>query len=198
MLGTVSLVSSSSSSSADWKPTPEVLERPVGVPKDCVAPPNCTVALGRGWLLGLPGPPGVAKACVLRGAGTDLAAGAPGVANCTVGAGAAGLALPPPAVFKGIVGAGGGVPPVAFGAIGGLGAVGAFFAVGGLGAAGGLGGAPAAGVDFRVTRTVSFFKGTADVFFIGLGGFGGFGGCSSDSLIRSKWGRPGRTLPVGH
>jgi len=193
ILGTIPLVSSSSSSSTDWKPTPEVLERPVGVPKDCVAAPNCTVALGRGWLLGLPGPPGVAKACVLRGA--DLAAGAPGVANCTVGAGLAGLAIPPPAVFKGIVGAGGGAPPVAFGAIGGLGAVGAFFAVGGLGAAGGLGGPPAAEVDFRVTRTVSFFKGTADVFFIG---FGGFGGCSSDSLIRSKWCRPGRTLPVGH
>jgi hypothetical protein len=56
--------------------------------------------------------------------------------------------------------------------------------------AGGLGadGAFAAGtlpvVAFKVTRTVSFFKGTADVFF---NGFGGFGGWLSLIGIGNRW-----------
>ena len=43
-----------------------------------------------------------------------------------------------------------------------------------LGDAGDFGALPlSSGVAFNVTRTVSFFKGTAEVFFIGFGGLGG-------------------------
>ncbi len=90
-----------------------------------------------------------------------------------------------PCVFKGIVGAGAGglgAPP-AVGAGGGVGAEGAVLrgivgaGAGGFGApavGAGAGGAGAAeGSAFKVTRTVSFFNGTADVFFIGVGGLGG-------------------------
>jgi hypothetical protein len=58
--------------------------------------------------------------------------------------------------------------------------------VGGFGAlgAGGPGALdPSSSVAFKVTRTVSFFKGTLDVFFIG---FGGFGGSLSESLIGNR------------
>jgi hypothetical protein len=41
------------------------------------------------------------------------------------------------------------------------------------GAGGGVGAPPGAGSGLRVTRTVSFFKETAEVFFIGAGAFGG-------------------------
>lgn len=44
---------------------------------------------------------------------------------------------------------------------------------GGFGAAGVSAAGTLSVVAFKVTRTVSFFKGTAEVFFVGLGGFGG-------------------------
>ena len=77
----------------------------------------------------------------------------------TNGAGAVGAAGAP-AVFKGIVGAGG---------AGGAGAAPE------VGAGGGVGAPAEAGSALRVTRTVSFFKETAEVFFIGIGGGGGAG-----------------------
>ncbi len=75
--------------------------------------------------------------------------------SAIVGAGAGVIgAAGAPAVLKGMVGAGGaGAPPV--------------------GAGGGVGAPTEAGSAFRVTRTVSFFKETAEVFFIGVGAFGG-------------------------
>ena len=102
----------------------------------------------------------MAGAVVWRGTvagpeGAPGAVGAPGVRNAIVGAGDGTLGAAG-AVFNGIVGAG----------AGGRGAP-AVGAGGGVGAPGTLGSA------FRVTRTVSFFKGTADVFFIGVGGLGG-------------------------
>ena len=94
------------------------------------------------------------------------AAAPPGAFNCTVGAGAAGLGAlgAEPAALSGMVGAGAG------GALG-VGAAGAS-AVG------------ASSPAFKVTRTVSFLSGTADVFFIGLGGLGG---CLSSSLMAKNW-----------
>ena len=69
-----------------------------------------------------------------------------------------------PGVLKGMVGAGaGGLGAPAVGAGGGVGAEGAVL----------RGMVGAGGSAFKVTRTVSFFKGTADVFFIGVGGLGG-------------------------
>jgi hypothetical protein len=130
----------------------------VGAPRACVACPSCTVAFGRAAVAGAPG---MSRGCVLRG--EDFGAErAPGVLSCTVGAGAGAFGAPGAdgdAVFKGMVGAG----------AGGLGAAGAP-----LSPAGTL-----SVVAFRVTRTVSFFKGTAEVFLVGLGGFGG----SLESLI---------------
>lgn len=58
-------------------------------------------------------------------------------------------------------------------AVGGLGADGAAGAEGALGAVGAAGAAGAgASSAFKVTRTVSFFNGTAEVLVIGFGGFG--------------------------
>ena len=127
-----------------------------------MAGPSCTVAFGRA---AVPAP--VASCSVFSGEdfGTD---GAPGVRSCTVGAGAGALGTPGAdgaADLNGMVGAG----------AGGLGADGVF-------AAGTL---PV--VAFKVTRTVSFFKGTADVFFNGFGGFGGFGGWLSLIGIGNRW-----------
>ena len=90
------------------------------------------------------------RAIVGAGAGADGAAGAPAVFKGIVGAGGAG-ADGAPAVFKGIVGAGGA----------------------GATAAGGVGASVCAVSGLRVTRTVSFFKETAEVFFIGAGALGG-------------------------
>ena len=83
----------------------------------------------------------------------------------------------PAAVLRGIVGAGAGAfggPTVAAGAVG----VGGLVAAGGFGGptvglgAAGAGGAPVGEADgasaaFRVTRTVSFFRGTLEVCFEG-------------------------------
>lgn len=90
------------------------------------------------------GPPGVAGAGAVLRAIVGAGAGADGAD------GAAGA----PAVFKGMVGAGGAGAPAD-------------------GAGGGVGAPPGAGSGLRVTRTVSFFKETAEVFFIGAGAFGG-------------------------
>ena len=87
--------------------------------------------------------------------GAPGVAGAGAVLRAIVGAGAgADGAAGAPAVFKGMVGAGGAGAPAD-------------------GAGGGVGAAPGAGSGFRVTRTVSFFKDTAEVFFIGAGALGG-------------------------
>lgn len=90
------------------------------------------------------GPPGVA------GAGAVLRA----IVGAGAGADGAGGAAGAPAVFKGMVGAGGAGAPAD-------------------GAGGGVGAPPGAGSGLRVTRTVSFFKETAEVFFIGAGALGG-------------------------
>jgi len=89
--------------------------------------------------------------------GTPGPVAAPGVRRAIVGAGA-GVFGAAGALFKGMVGAG----------VGGRGAP-------ALGDGGGVGAPEALSSAFRVTRTVSFFKGTADVFFIGAGGLGGGG-----------------------
>ena len=87
-------------------------------------------------------------------------AGAGAVLSAIVGAGAGAVgAAGAPAVFKGIVGAGG---------AGGAGAAPE------VGAGGGVGAPAEAGSALRVTRTVSFFKETAEVFFIGVGALGGW------------------------
>ena len=116
------------------------------MPSGAVGVWSCTVAFGRAIVGGEPAPPGriapvgadVAKRIV--GAGDMV--GAPAVRKGMVGAGAGGRGGPP-------VGVGG--PPGTGGLTGG--------AIGTV-AEGTAGGASAA---FKVTRTVSFFRGTLDV-----------------------------------
>ena len=118
------------------------------------------------------------------GAGALLPIVPPAVLRATVGAGAGAEDWAGPA--DGALGAPGAPAVGAAGALGGAGAEGA--ATGGLEAGGATGGLEAAGatgavgVDgaagvgtssaFKVTRTVSFLNGTAEVFVIGFGGFG--------------------------
>jgi len=117
--------------------------------------------------------------------GTGAAAGAPGARRAIVGAGVtAGVAAG--AVLRGTVGAGagaGGAAELVTGTVGGAGAVveagGAAEVVIGGGGAGERG---VCGSAFRETRTVSFLIGTAEVRFIGAGGFGG---CLSSLISRS-------------
>ncbi|NIP98026.1 MAG: hypothetical protein GWO24_33195, partial [Akkermansiaceae bacterium] len=105
------------------------------------------------------GAPGDDSGCVLSG--VVFGAVVPGAFNCTVGAGAAGFgASGLGADFNGMVGAG-------------------------AAASSSAGFSSPSGVDFNVTRTVSFFNGTADVFFIGSGGLGG---CLSSSLMANRGG----------
>ena len=111
------------------------------------------MACGRAEV-GAPAPGEVGAGEVLRGTVAGPVDGAPWGLNGIVGAGAGGLGAPPAvgggvgadgAVLRGMVGAG----------------------------AGGRGAEGAGGSTLSVTRTVSFFNGTADVCFIGVGGFGG-------------------------
>lgn len=92
------------------------------------------------------------------GAGAGLVPGAPAVRSGIVGAGA-GLAVGAPAARRGMVGAGAGTV-----AVGGMG--GRTGGASGTVADGMAGGASAA---FKVTRTVSFLRGTLEVCLDGLG-----------------------------
>jgi hypothetical protein len=130
------------------------------VPRGRVGAGNCTVAFGRAIVGGAPppgriAPVGAAEARRMVGAG-DIA-GAPAVRRGTVGAGADGRGGP-------LVGVGGG-PLVGVGGAPGTGGRlgGAMCTV----AEGTEGGASAA---FKVTRTVSFFRGTLDVCLDGDNG----------------------------
>lgn len=152
-------------------------------------PPRGTVALGS-WVV-----PGPVSGWVFNG--VDAGA-APPTLKGTVGAGAgAPPPIVPPAVLNATVGAGAGAEglggPAGAVAVGGLGAKGALGATGAAGAGGAAGaegaeGAAGASEAFRVTRTVSFFKGTAEVLVIGLGGFG-----ASSLIVCDVW---LRTFPV--
>jgi len=114
-----------------------------------VGGPSCWTLCGSGTVAGGGRGP-VAGLVVCRGTieGAPGAIGDPGGRRAIVGAAGADL--------KAMVGAG----------AGGRGAP-------AVGAGGGVGTPRTLGPAFKVTRTVSFFKGTADVFFIGVGGVGG-------------------------
>ena len=164
ILTTPSLAPSSSSSSSTLS---VAACDPVGkeVPSGWVGTWSWTVALGR---VGVP--PG------RLGALPGLAAGAE-VARRIVGAGAA---VGAPAVRRGMVGAGAagrGGPPRAVGVGGAPGTGGRTGGAMGTVADGTAGGASAA---FKVTRTVSFLRGTLDVCLDGDGGWFSF------SLMRAR------------
>jgi len=117
------------------------------VPSGAVGVWSCTVAFGRAIVGGAPAPPGlmapVGAEVANRIVGAGDMAGAPAVRRGIVGAGAGGRGGPPVGV--------GGAPPGTGGLTGGaMGTV----------ADGTDGGASAA---FKVTRTVSFLRGTLDV-----------------------------------
>ena len=117
------------------------------VPSGAVGVWSCTVAFGRAMVGGAPAPPGltapVGAEVARRIVGAGDMAGAPAVRRGIVGAGAGGRGGPPVGV--------GGAPPGTGGLTGG--------AIGTV-ADGTDGGASAA---FKVTRTVSFLRGTLEV-----------------------------------
>lgn len=142
----------------------------------------------RSGIVGAPEPIGGRGAPGAVGApgGRSGAVGAPEARRGIVGAGAGARGGPP---TVGAVGGGGGPPRVA---VGGR-TTGAAPGEVGVGAATTGAGGPAAGgasAAFKVTRTVSFFRGTLDVCLDGAGWF-------SFSLMRAgQWGLEGPTKTI--
>lgn len=174
---------SSSSSSTRMVPICDGLKPAVigwlGVCSGTVARGSAGAPAVRSGTVGAAPPPApigaVEVASRIVGEGAPPALGAPGVRSGMVGAGAAGLGRGGP---PGTVALGGGA----------IGAVGAEGAIGGRGADGTTGG-PAEGVlgglsaAFKVTRTVSFLRGT----------LGGFGGSVSFGLMQAAFFRGWKT-----
>ncbi len=128
------------------------------MPSGAVGGWSATVALGRAMVGGEPAPPGrtapVGAEVAKRMVGAGDMVGAPAARSGMVGAGAGGRGAPPAVAVGG--------PPGTGGRTGG--------AIGTV-AEGTAGGASAA---FKVTRTVSFFRGTLDVCLDGAGGWFSF------------------------